>query len=151
MIAEVLLAYAHLAAILGWVVFVTSQAALARSEWLNGAVVERLLRVDRILWICWAAVLLTGLARLAWGVKGGSWYWSQPLLHTKLTLLLLLGAAAWPNTRAYTRWLAHWRRSGSLPEPAEVARVRRRVMLIAHVMLLIPLLAVALARGLFTR
>lgn len=151
MITEALLAYAHLAAILGWVVFVTSQAALARSEWLNGAVVERLVRVDRILWICWLAVLLSGLARLTWGVKGAGWYWAQPLLHSKLTLLLLLGAAAWPNSRAYGRWLADWRRNGSLPEPTDLTRVRRRVMVIAHVMLLIPLLAVALARGLFTR
>lgn len=148
---DALLAYAHLACVLGWVVFVTSQAALARSEWLNAAVLERLLRVDRILWICWAALLLSGLARSFWGAKGAGWYWSQPLLHTKLTLLLALGAAAWPNTRAYTRWLARWRSEHRLPAPDEIDVVRRRVMVIAHVMLLIPLLAVALARGLFTR
>lgn len=148
---EALLAYAHLACVLGWVVFVTSQAALLRVDWLNSAVLERLQRVDRILWICWAALLLSGLARAFWGAKGSGWYWSQPLLHTKLTLLLALGVAAWPNTRAYARWLARWRREQRLPASADIDRVRRRVMVIAHVMLLIPLLAVALARGLLTR
>lgn len=151
MIAETLLAYAHIAAVLAWVVFITSQAALARAEWFNGAVVERLVRVDVILWACWALLLLSGLARSLWGVKGAGWYWSQPLLHGKLTLLLALGAASWPNTRAYRRWRAGWRDRQRLPDADDITRVRRRVMLTAHVMLFIPLMAVALARGVGTR
>lgn len=151
MMFEAFLAYLHLACILGWVVFVTSQAALLREDWLNAAVLERLQRVDRILWICWAALLLSGLARAFWGVKGAGWYWSQPLLHLKLTLLLALGAASWPTTRAYAGWLRRWQREHRLPPGDEITRVRRRVMFVAHVMLLIPLLGVALARGLFVR
>jgi len=122
-----------------------------RSDWLNGAVVERLVRVDAILWICWAAVLLSGLARTVWGAKGLGWYWSQPLLHGKATLLLALGAAAWPNTRRLRQWQARWRSEGRLPAPAEIDALRRRVMVAAHTMLLIPLLGLALARGLLTR
>ena len=47
MLLESLLAYAHFVAILSVVVFVTSEAALCRVEWLNAAVVRRLARVDR--------------------------------------------------------------------------------------------------------
>jgi putative membrane protein len=151
MLTEVLLAYLHLACILGWVVFVTSQAALARADWLNGAVVDRLVRVDVILWICWAAVLVSGLARTLWGVKGLGWYWSQPLLHAKVALLLTLGLAAWPNTRTLRQWQQRWHRESRLPPPAEIDALRRRVMVAAHAMLLIPLLGQALARGVFTR
>ena len=42
MLLESLLAYAHFVAILSVVVFVTSEAALCRVEWLNAAVVHRL-------------------------------------------------------------------------------------------------------------
>lgn len=150
MLNEVLLAYLHLACILGWVVFVTSQAALARPDWLNGAVVERLVRVDAILWVCWAAVLLSGLARTIWGVKGLGWYWSQPLLHAKAALLLGLGLMAWSNTRSLRQWRSRWRSEDRLPPPADIDALRRRVMVAAHAMLLIPLLGLALARGVFT-
>ncbi|MBL0150479.1 MAG: hypothetical protein IPP87_18045 [Ideonella sp.] len=47
MMLEAALAYVHLAAILSWVVFVSSTAALARIEWLNPAVVNRLVVVGR--------------------------------------------------------------------------------------------------------
>lgn len=148
---ETLLAYLHLACVLGWVVFITSQAALLRPAWFNAAVVERLVDVDRVLWACWAAVLLSGLARAFFGVKGADWYWSQPLLHAKLTLLLLLGLAAWSNTRVYHAWAKRLQDDWRLPTDNEIVRVRRRVMLAAHLMLVIPLLAVALARGLWVR
>ena len=45
---ESLLAYLHLLAILSWVVFLSSTAALARVEWLNGAALLRLVTVDRV-------------------------------------------------------------------------------------------------------
>ena len=84
MILEALLAYAHFAAILTLVVFMTSQAALCRPQWLNADVVRRLGRVDRIYWGAFAAVLASGAARMAWGVKGFGWYASQPLMQLKI-------------------------------------------------------------------
>ena len=148
---EALLAYGHLACILAWVVFITSEAALLRSEWLNGAVLARLLQVDRILQACWVALLLSGVARASFGLKGAGWYWGQPLLHLKLSLLVLLGVAMWRGRRRYRDWLARWQQHQQLPEPAEVQQARRRVMAVAHLMLVIPLLGVLLARGLWTR
>ena len=46
MTLEALLSYAHLLAVLTVVVFMASEAALCRPEWLNAAVVERLVRVQ---------------------------------------------------------------------------------------------------------
>ena len=48
MTLEAVLASLHLVAILTLVVFMSSQAALCRIEWLNAAVVERLVRLDVI-------------------------------------------------------------------------------------------------------
>ena len=38
------LAFFHISAFLGWIVFASAQAALCRTEWLNAAVVPRLQR-----------------------------------------------------------------------------------------------------------
>jgi putative membrane protein len=73
MILESILAYLHIAAILALVVFITSEAALCRPQWMNAQVVQRLVTVDRIYGIAAGAVLVTGLLRIFLGVKGASW------------------------------------------------------------------------------
>ena len=62
-------AYAHLIAILTWVVFIGSTTALTRADWLNTAALARLAQVDRLAAIGAVLVLITGLARVAFGVK----------------------------------------------------------------------------------
>ena len=73
MTLEAVLAALHMVAILTLVVFLTSEAALCRSEWMNPAVVKRLARLDLIYGITAVVLLATGLARLYFGVKGLSW------------------------------------------------------------------------------
>ena len=60
MLLESVLAYAHFLAIFSVVVFLTSEAALCRVEWMNAAVVRRLARLDLIYLFAAIAVLLTG-------------------------------------------------------------------------------------------
>ncbi len=151
MTTEALLAYAHLLAILAMVTFVASQAALCRTEWLNAAALERLARVDLLYGISALLVLATGLARTWWGIKGFGWYWSQPLLHAKVTLFVAVGVLSLVPTLRYRRWLGAVRAGGALPAAGEVRSTRRLVMVEAHLLALIPLLAVFLARGVGTR
>lgn len=151
MLLEALLAYAHIAAILGLVVFMTGQAALCRVEWMNAAVVHRLGRLDRLTDIAALTVLATGLARAWWGLKGWDWAWAQPLLHLKLTVFILIGAMAIPPARAYRRWRAALAAGQGLPPAEEVRQARRWVMIQAHVLLLLPLAGSLLARGVWTR
>jgi putative membrane protein len=139
---EALLAYAHFVAILMLVVFVTSEAALCRPEWMNAAVVRLLAAV---------AVLGTGLARAHWGVKGVGWYWGQPLLHAKVTLFALIGLMSLKPTFAFIRWKRELHATGALPDEAEVRRIRRWIMAQAHLLLVLPLLGAFLARGIWVR
>lgn len=148
---EALLAYAHFAAILTLVVFLTSEAALCRAEWLNAAVVRRLNRVDTIYLFAALAVLATGILRTLLGAKGTAWYWYQPLLHLKLTLFVVIGLMSIRPTLAFRRWLKALDRDGSLPAEAEVRHARRWIMVQAHLLLLVPLAATMLARGVWTR
>lgn len=147
MTVEALLAYAHLLAILTMIVFLASEAALCRGEWLNAAVVERLGRVDLIYGIAAVAVLLTGVLRTWLGAKGMGWYWTNPLLHVKLTVFIVIALISIKPTITFIRWRKALRESGALPDAAQIKSTRRLLMVQAHLLALIPLLAVFLARG----
>ena len=145
--ADALLAYAHILAFLSWAVFLTSQTALLRTDWLNAAVIERLVRVERIASAAALAVLATGLARLAWSPKGG-WAWGQPLLWAKLVLFAVMVTAGWRVGQRFRAWQRQLSADGGLPTAADIDRVRRLVMRASHLMVLLPLAGVLLSRGL---
>ena len=151
MLLESLLAYAHISAILAVVVFLTSEAALCRSEWMNAAVVRRLGRVDFIYMMAALSLLATGLARTWWGYKGAAWYWHQPLLHLKLTLFVIIGLMSIKPTMLFARWRKQLDATGALPPEPEIRQARRWIMIEAHLLVLVPLAGTLLARGVFTR
>ena len=151
MMLDALLAYLHFAAILTAVVFVASQAALCRPEWLNPAAVQRLGRVNGIYLVALVLIRATGAARAQWGAKGPAWTWAQPLLHLKLALTIAMLAMAAGPTRRYAAWARRLAGGGAMPDDAEVRATRRSVMIASHLMLIVPLAAVLLARGLLAR
>ena len=147
MTLEALLAFLHISAVLAIVVFLTSETAICRPEWLNATVVERLVIVDRIYGIAAVAVLLTGLARIFLGMKGAGWYGSNWLLWTKVGMFALVALMSIRPTLRFIAWRKALRADGSLPSADEVRAVRRWVMWQAHIVPFIPLPAVFLARG----
>ncbi|WP_295853468.1 DUF2214 family protein [uncultured Xylophilus sp.] len=147
MILESLLAYAHLLAILTMVVFVASEAALCRPEWLNAAALHRLGRVDLVYGIAAVAVLATGAARVFWGVKGSGFYATNWLLHLKFTAFVVVGLLSIRPTLTIRRWIKAEKAGAGLPAGDAVRRTRRQIMVQAHLIALIPLAAVFLARG----
>ena len=151
MVLESALAYFHLVAILTMVVFMASETALCRSEWMNAAVVHRLVRLDLIYAIAALSVLAAGLARTIWGVKGFGWYWSQPLLQFKLALFIVIALISLKPTFAFRRWRRVLLATGALPAPDDVRAARRWVMISTHLIGLLLLAAVLLARGVLTR
>ena len=144
---EALLAYAHLLAILTLVVFLASEAALCRPEWLNALTVERLAKVDAIYGLASALVLVTGLMRVFMGAKGAAWYGGNPLLWVKFGLFVVMGLVSIKPTLTFIRWRKQLRASGALPTEAEVRATRKLVMVQAHIIPFIALAAVFLARG----
>ena len=145
---EAILASLHLVAILTAVVFLSSEAALCRSEWMNAAVVRRLARLDMIYGLAALALLLTGIARMAWGVKGLTWYVSQPLFHLKMLLFFCAALLSLRPTFTIRRWLKTLNQQGTLP-PAEAVRTTRQwIMVQAHIIPVVAVVAVFWARGL---
>jgi len=147
MTLEAILAYIHILAILTMVVFISSEAAICRSEWMNARVVERLVRVDLLYGIAAVLVLLSGLARTYWGFKGGGWYWTNWLLHLKLGMFVVVALMSIKPTLMYRRWRRELAATGALPSDAQITDARKWVMIQAHIIAIIPIAAVFLARG----
>ena len=147
MTLEAILAYIHILAILSMVVFISSEAAICRTEWMNARVVERLVRVDLIYGIAAVLVLLSGLARTYWGFKGGGWYWTNWLLHLKLGMFVVVALMSIKPTLMYRRWRRELAATGALPSDAQIRDARKWVMIQAHIIAIIPIAAVFLARG----
>lgn len=147
MTLESVLAAVHIVAILTLVVFLSSEAALCRTEWMNAAVVQRLARLDIIYGISAGVLLLSGVARVVWGVKGMGWYVSQPLFHLKVTLFVLAGLMSIKPSIDIRRWAKQLRTDGSLPSDTAVRAARRWIMWQAHLIPVIAVIAVFWARG----
>lgn len=147
MTMEAVLASVHLLAILTLVVFLSSQAALCRMEWMNAAVVQRLARLDMIYGIAAVILLLTGIARLVWGVKGIGGYIGSPLFHLKMTLFVVVVLLSIKPTLTFRRWKKTLDATGQLPAAEEVAKTRQWIMRQAHVVPIIAVVAVFWARG----
>ena len=144
---EAILASLHLLAILTLVVFLSSETALCRVEWMNEAVVRRLARLNCIFGWTLLILTLTGLARVFWGIKGTSWYVSQPLFHLKMLLFVITIALATRPMRTLRQWMKTLQMTGALPDPEAVRSTRRWLMVQAHLIPVIAVIAVFWVRG----
>ncbi len=147
MLFESALAYVHLAFIFSLIVFQGSLAALLRPEWFNAAVLTRLQRIVFINKTAMALVIASGLVRCFWGIKPAAAYLANPLMHAKLTLVLIMLALVLPTYRAVKNWQRNYAATGELPATAAIQNARRWAMRSSHLMLLIPVFAVLMARG----
>ena len=147
MTVEAFLASLHLVAILTLVVFLSSEAALCRVEWMNEAVVRRLAKLDMIYGLVALALLLTGIARIVWGAKGLTWYVSQPLFYLKMLLFFVTAVLSLRPTFTIRKWIKALNVAGTLPQPESVRLVRKWLMVQAHIIPAIAVVAVYWARG----
>lgn len=97
------------------------------------------------------SLLAVGVARTWWGMKGTGWYWHQPLLQAKLGLFVLIGLVSIKPTCSFQRWRCELDTTGRLPSADEVRGVCKLIMLEAHLLVLIPVAAMLLARSVWTR
>lgn len=145
MLLETLLAYLHISAVLGLVVFLTAKVALLRPEVLAGQpqLLRRVLRMDNWCWASFAAVAVTGVARVLLGVKGADWYAANPVLWVKLALFAAMLAMGVPARIALLRW----REASAPPTPEAIRSQRRWLMWQAHILVVLPLFGALLAYG----
>jgi len=92
--------------------------------------------------------LATGLARLLYFGQGTAYYLANRLFWLKIALLAVIALVALFPTLQYIRWNREARSAPSFaPLTRELERVRGSLALQLGLMLLLPLLAILVARG----
>lgn len=148
MILDALLAYLHYTAILILASALGAEALLLRAQ-AGADTLRSLARADMLYGIASGFVILTGLLRAFFGAKGISFYTGNPVFWTKMGLFIVVGLLSLQPTLKFIRW-----RRSLVADPAfapaanELASVRRVVFIELHLLALIPLAAVFMARGL---
>jgi putative membrane protein len=144
---EVILAYAHFAAIFTLLWFLAKEWTILRmgSEKLDTAA---LAKADAGFGVAAALVLVTGICRVTLGAKPASFYLHNPVFHTKVGLFVLVGLISiWP-TIVFIRWRKARDGDPNFCIPDSQWRSARRLVIIEmHLIALIPLAAVIMARG----
>lgn len=145
--SDALLAYLHYLSIFTLIVFVTAEAVVLRPD-MTPAIRKRLAIYDAVYGASAGAVLISGLLLLFYGAKGVGVLRAQPGLPYQDGAVRPGSADVDP---AHPRHPALEGQGKTLPDfvptPAEIAKVRRWVMLEAHLIIFIPLAAVLMARG----
>jgi putative membrane protein len=147
MLLDATLAFLHFTAILLVAGFLVAEAMLLRGD-LGSRDVTALVRSDIGYAVSAVLVLATGLARVFYGAKGAAFYADNPLFWAKLGLFLAIGLISIRPTLAFLRWrrAAHGAAGLSVPA-AETKSARRTVLVELHLLALLPLAAVLMARG----
>jgi putative membrane protein len=146
-LAQALAAYAHFAGILLLAGILTAELALYRQD-LTAAQARLLLRLDLVYLFAALLVLGSGLARLLWYAKEPSAYLDNPVFWVKMGLFLAVALASVVPTIHFLRWSPRLKQ-GHRPEISDKQCRHIRAHLWAEwmLLLLIPLTAVLMARG----
>jgi putative membrane protein len=140
------LAIAHHLLAFGLIAMVASELSIAKPG-LDGPGLKRLAGIDAGYGLSAALIIGVGLARVNWGGKGPDYYGENHWFWAKMAAFALAGLLSIPPTLAFLRWRKRARTDpAALPSPAEIARVRRFLVLELLVLLLVPVFAAVMAR-----
>jgi putative membrane protein len=143
-------------AALAWLHFVFAfilVAAIAAEAFIlrlpvDARVARLLLRADLFYGISAFLLILAGISRVIWGAKGWDYYQHQPFFWAKMATFAVIGLISIAPTRSFMRWTKAASANPDLVVPdVEAARVRRLVTLEVHLVALLLVFAVLMARG----
>ena len=110
---------------------------------LSAVSIGRIGSLDLWYGILAAAVIVVGFCRAIFAAKGWGYYSHNGFFWAKLATFGLIGLLSLPPTLAFIRW----RKSGTVPSDAEVARIRKYLHSELGLFVFLPIFAAAMARG----
>lgn len=144
---DLILAIAHHLAVFTLVAIFAAEFALLRPG-LEGKRLTQLGVLDRAYGATAMLVIVVGVVRVIFGSAGWEYYVGNWVFWAKMIAFLGVGLASIPPTVAILRWLKTAKAdTGFAPVAAEVSAARRFLYLQAALLVFIPSLAAAMARG----
>ena len=126
---------------------IAAEWALVRPD-MTSEKVRQVARIDALYGIAAGLVLLIGFARVFFGLKGSAFYMQNPVFWAKISAFIVVGVLSVTPTLLFIHWRDKAKSDPSfVPSAAQIASVRRYIKIEAHVFVLIPILAAAMARG----
>ena len=103
MATDLVLAILHHVLAFGLVTLIVSEALLLRGG-LSTQVIARLARLDRSYGVTAVAIILVGVLRVIFGLKGYQYYVGNPWFWAKMGSFVAIGLLSVPPTLRFTAW-----------------------------------------------
>jgi putative membrane protein len=147
MLAHVLTAYLHFLGIMILMATLLAEHVMLHAQ-MPPVHLQRVARTDLFYGIAAGIVFLTGLLRFAYFGKGIHFYLGNPLFYVKVGMFLLVALISIYPTVQFLSW-RKMLKQGELPALAlpTITRLRAVIRLELGLLIVIPLLAVLMARG----
>ncbi len=146
MTTDLILAILHHVAVFALFGQLIAEAVLLRPG-LTGSDVARISRLDAGYGATAGAVLLIGIARVIWGVKGWEYYQDNHWFWAKMASFALVAFISIPPTLRFVRWRKNLRANPAfMPDAREIEQARRLVRLQGLFFILILVFAATMAR-----
>lgn len=142
---DAFLSLAHWWMVLAMTLSLGVELALCRGS-LDRPAVARLTLADGLYGLSAGLVLIAGTARVIFGAKGWAFYVANPVFWTKIGLFTLIAILSVRPTFTFLRWRKTLREGGIIGAD-QTAAARRWIHAEVIVMILIPITAVLMARG----
>jgi putative membrane protein len=146
MLTDLILAILHHLAIVSLIVLLAFEFALLRPGMTPEDLV-RVVKIDAAYGASAGLVIVIGICRVIWGIKGASFYLSNPWFWAKMASFATIGILSIPPTLALLRWRKASRQdAGFLPPAADLTRLRAYLHAEVALLALVVGFAAAMAR-----
>lgn len=144
---DILLASAHHLLVFAIAAMLAAEIALTWQPAATGSV-RAIGRVDAVYGALAPTIIVVGVLRVIYGAKGHSFFIHNPVFWAKMAVFVAIGLLSIGPTRQILQWRRQLANNAHfLPPPAQVMTVRRYLFAEAALFLLLPVLAVLMARG----
>ncbi|AZO27904.1 MULTISPECIES: DUF2214 family protein [Mesorhizobium] len=144
---DLLLAIAHHLLVFSLAGIIGAEFVLVRGD-LGAAALKRLAGIDRHYGIIAALIVIIGICRVFFGLKGWEFYVYNWVFWAKMVAFVVVGLLSIVPTVRFLSWSRQAGGNPSFSVPAaELASVKNYVRAEGFIFLLIPVFAAAMARG----
>ena len=127
MLTDAMLSHFHHIAAFALVAILFVEMALCKPG-MTSQQVHSLTRYDRMYGIFAVLLLVVGVMRVMWGIKGTQFYAHNPAFHAKVGLFIVIGLLSVPPTLPFLRWSKSLKANVQfVPVDAEIKAARRFV------------------------